>query len=56
MTDQGEFIEPTVLEGLKPYAMTRDLNWGIEVPKVGDKEVDESLDRKVFCEYSHSRS
>jgi methionyl-tRNA synthetase len=50
ITDKGEFVEPTMKDGLKPYAMTRDLEWGVRVPKVGDIVFDEALDGKVFCE------
>lgn len=49
ITDKGEIVEPRMLgEGLRPSAVTRDLNWGVAVPKVGDPEADEKLANKVI--------
>jgi methionyl-tRNA synthetase len=51
ITDQGVIVEPRMLgEGLRPSAVTRDLKWGVDVPKVGVKEEDEAMDGKVICE------
>lgn len=51
ITDKGEIIEPRMLgDGLRPSAVTRDLKWGVEVPKVGDKEEDDAMEGKVICE------
>ncbi len=51
ITDKGEIVEPRMLgEGLRPSAVTRDLKWGVEVPKVGIREEDEALTGKVICE------
>ncbi|TYJ56431.1 methionine-tRNA ligase [Cryptococcus floricola] len=49
ITDKGEIVEPRMLgEGLRPSAVTRDLKWGVEVPKIGNKEEDEALEGKVI--------
>lgn len=51
ISDKGEIVEPRMLgEGLRPSAVTRDLKWGVEVPKVGDKDEDEAMEGKVICE------
>jgi methionyl-tRNA synthetase len=51
ITEQGQIVEPRMLgDGLRPSAVTRDLKWGVEVPKVGNKEEDEAMDGKVICE------
>ena len=51
ITDKGEIIEPRMLgDGLRPSAVTRDLKWGVEVPKVGDKEADDAMEGKVICQ------
>jgi len=51
ITDKGEIVEPRMLgEGLRPSAVTRDLKWGVAVPKVGNAEEDEKLKDKVICE------
>ena len=51
ITDKGEIVEPRMLgEGLRPSAITRDLKWGVEVPKVGEEEQDKAMEAKVFCE------
>jgi hypothetical protein len=51
ITEKGEIVEPRMLgEGLRPSAVTRDLKWGVEVPKVGDKDEDEAMEGKVICE------
>ncbi|KAL7423072.1 methionine--tRNA ligase mes1 [Cryptotrichosporon argae] len=48
ITDKGEIVEPRMLgNGLRPSAVTRDLKWGVEVPKVGVPEEDEKLANKV---------
>lgn len=50
ITDKGEIVEPRMLgEGLRPSAVTRDLKWGVEVPKVGDEEEDKAMEGKVIC-------
>ncbi|ORY25931.1 tRNA synthetases class I (M)-domain-containing protein [Naematelia encephala] len=49
ITDKGEIIEPRMLgEGLRPSAVTRDLKWGVEVPKVGNPEEDKAMEGKVI--------
>ncbi|EIW67686.1 hypothetical protein TREMEDRAFT_33454 [Tremella mesenterica DSM 1558] len=49
ITEKGEIIEPRMLgEGLRPSAVTRDLKWGVEVPKLGIKEEDEAMEGKVI--------
>ncbi|KIR68675.1 methionine-tRNA ligase [Cryptococcus bacillisporus CA1873] len=49
ITDKGEIVEPRMLgEGLRPSAVTRDLKWGVEVPKVGDEEEDKAMEGKVI--------
>ncbi|ORX37252.1 putative Methionyl-tRNA synthetase [Kockovaella imperatae] len=49
ITDKGEIVEPRMLgEGLRPSAITRDLKWGVEVPKVGIAEEDKALEGKVI--------
>jgi len=51
ITDRGEVVEPRMLgDGLRPSAVTRDLKWGVEVPKVGNKEEDDAMEGKVICE------
>lgn len=51
ITDKGEIVEPRMLgEGLRPSAVTRDLKWGVEVPKVHNEEEDEAMKGKVICE------
>lgn len=50
ITEKGEIVEPRMLgEGLRPSAVTRDLKWGVEVPKVGDEEEDKAMEGKVIC-------
>lgn len=49
ITDKGEIVEPRMLgEGLRPSAVTRDLKWGVEVPKVGVEEEDKAMEGKVI--------
>ncbi|WVR06481.1 methionine-tRNA ligase [Kwoniella sp. DSM 27419] len=49
ITDRGEIVEPRMLgEGLRPSAVTRDLKWGVEVPKTGNVEEDEAMEGKVI--------
>jgi methionyl-tRNA synthetase len=49
ITDKGEIVEPRMLgEGLRPSAVTRDLKWGVEVPKTGVEEVDKAMEGKVI--------
>ncbi|OWZ47676.1 methionine-tRNA ligase [Cryptococcus neoformans] len=49
ITEKGEIVEPRMLgEGLRPSAVTRDLKWGVEVPKVGDEEEDKAMEGKVI--------
>ncbi|WVQ83049.1 methionine-tRNA ligase [Cryptococcus sp. DSM 104549] len=49
ITDKGEIVEPRMLgDGLRPSAVTRDLKWGVEVPKVGNKEEDKAMEGKVI--------
>ena len=56
ITDKGEIIEPRMLgEGLRPSAVTRDLKWGVEVPKVGMQQEDEAMEGKVICDSISSR-
>jgi methionyl-tRNA synthetase len=43
-------------EGLRPSAVTRDLKWGVEVPKVGDAAEDDAMKGKVICESCPVRS
>jgi len=51
ITEKGDIVEPRMLgEGLRPSAVTRDLKWGVEVPKVGNDEEDEAMAGKVICE------
>jgi hypothetical protein len=51
ITAEGQIVEPRMLgEGLRPSAVTRDLKWGVEVPKVGSKDEDEAMEGKVICE------
>ena len=51
ITEKGEIVEPRMLGGgLRPSAVTRDLQWGVDVPKVGNKEEDEAMEGKVICE------
>lgn len=53
INDKGEIVEPRMLgDGLRPSPVTRDLKWGVEVPKVGDAEEDKKLEDKVICESS----
>ena len=55
ITDKGEIIEPRMLgEGLRPSAVTRDLQWGVALPEVGIKEEDEALHGKVICKSGRS--
>lgn len=57
ITDKGEIVEPRMLgEGLRPSAVTRDLKWGVEVPKVGDAAEDDAMKGKVICESCPVRS
>jgi hypothetical protein len=50
ITADGQIVEPRMLgEGLRPSAVTRDLNWGVKVPKVGNEEEDEAMEGKVIC-------
>lgn len=52
ITEKGDIIEPRMLgDGLRPSAVTRDLKWGVEVPKVGNKEEDDAMEGKVICEW-----
>nr|XP_019012920.1 methionine-tRNA ligase [Kwoniella pini CBS 10737]OCF51701.1 methionine-tRNA ligase [Kwoniella pini CBS 10737] len=52
ITDKGEIVEPRMLgDGLRPSAVTRDLKWGVEVPKTGDVEEDKAMEGKVICEH-----
>ncbi len=46
----GEIVEPRMKGGLRPTAVTRDLTWGVPVPKVGIAEEDEAMKGKVMCE------
>ncbi|WWC88548.1 methionine-tRNA ligase [Kwoniella dendrophila CBS 6074] len=49
ITDKGEIVEPRMLgEGLRPSAITRDLKWGVQVPKTGNEEEDKALEGKVI--------
>ncbi|KAI9634682.1 tRNA synthetases class I (M)-domain-containing protein [Dioszegia hungarica] len=49
ITEKGEIVEPRMLgEGLRPSAVTRDLKWGVEVPKVGVEEEDSAMEGKVI--------
>ncbi|WWD18618.1 methionine-tRNA ligase [Kwoniella shandongensis] len=49
ITEKGEIVEPRMLgEGLRPSAVTRDLKWGVEVPKVGNEEEDKAMEGKVI--------
>ncbi|KAK8858723.1 methionine-tRNA ligase [Kwoniella newhampshirensis] len=49
ITEKGEIVEPRMLgEGLRPSAVTRDLKWGVEVPKVGDEEENKAMEGKVI--------
>jgi methionyl-tRNA synthetase len=49
ITDKGEIVEPRMLgEGLRPSAVTRDLKWGVEVPKIGNEEEDKAMEGKVI--------
>ncbi|WVO18116.1 methionine-tRNA ligase [Cryptococcus depauperatus] len=49
ITEKGEIVEPRMLgEGLRPSAVTRDLKWGVKVPKVGNEEEDKLLEGKVI--------
>ena len=50
ITERGEIIEPRMLGGLRPSAVTRDLQWGVAVPEVGIPEEDKVLKDKVICE------
>jgi methionyl-tRNA synthetase len=51
ITAEGQIVEPRMLgEGLRPSAVTRDLKWGVEVPKVGNQDEDEAMEGKVICE------
>jgi methionyl-tRNA synthetase len=51
ITEKGEIVEPRMLgEGLRPSAVTRDLKWGVEVPKLGKEEEDSAMEGKVICE------
>ncbi len=50
ITEKGEIIEPRMLgEGLRPSAVTRDLNWGVKVPSVGEPGEDKAMEGKVIC-------
>ena len=50
ITDKGEIVEPRMLgDGLRPSAVTRDLKWGVEVPKVGTQDEDDAMKGKVIC-------
>ncbi|WVQ96488.1 methionine-tRNA ligase [Kwoniella sp. CBS 9459] len=49
ITAQGEIVEPRMLgDGLRPSAVTRDLKWGVEVPKTGNEEEDKAMEGKVI--------
>ncbi|RSH90970.1 hypothetical protein EHS25_010146 [Saitozyma podzolica] len=49
ITAEGQIVEPRMLgEGLRPSAVTRDLKWGVEVPKVGNQDEDEAMEGKVI--------
>ena len=55
ITEKGEIVEPRMLgDGLRPSAVTRDLQWGVDVPKVGNQEEDDAMEGKVICKsYLH---
>lgn len=49
INSDGEIIDSRVKGGLRPSPVTRDLTWGVPVPKTED--VDSALmEKKVLCE------
>ncbi|KAL1413160.1 methionine--tRNA ligase mes1 [Vanrija albida] len=49
INDKGEIVEPRMLgDGLRPSPVTRDLKWGVQVPKVGNPDEDKQLEDKVI--------
>lgn len=47
---KGEIIEARMKGGLRPSPITRDLTWGVQVPKTGDEEEDKAMEGKVMCQ------
>ena len=47
----GEIIDARLKSGLRPNPVTRDLAWGVPIPKTGDP-IDEEMKSKVLCKLS----
>ncbi|MGP3488753.1 class I tRNA ligase family protein, partial [Escherichia coli] len=49
---EGEIVDTRIKGGLRPSPITRDLTWGVPVPKVDEDDTEEML-RKVLCKSNH---
>jgi len=49
---EGEIIDVRFKAGLRPSPITRDLAWGVPVPKISDAD-DEEMIKKVLCMFLH---
>lgn len=45
---EGEIVDVRFKAGLRPSPITRDLAWGVPVPKTSDAD-DEEMLKKVLC-------
>lgn len=46
---EGEIVDTRLKAGLRPSPITRDLTWGVPVPKTSEED-DEGMLSKVLCE------
>lgn len=49
----GEITDARVRGGLRPSPVTRDLVWGVPVPRTGNPSEDEEMKDKVLCKQAH---